>query len=344
MGLGGHLIWSAVFRNIGKESRKPILVCQKPRLSDWLSGRLYNGCVSYKDDPIFVYNPRLKFTEAFYKKTNWRFIDGLFSKLFSWARLREHYERWVRKKAAQSDLIYAYLDMACYHYVEAEKPEYFIWKNGKHAIDNIVQQFGFTLTEHRCEIYFTSIEWEMRHCLWFKLGVVPPVILIEPHTKEDYFGTLRAWPFERWQELILRLRQKVDFPIVQVGLGGKPVLEGIIDATGRFSFRQTAMLMAQSRLFLGTDGGLMHLANAVGTLSVILWSGVNAPSFLGYPNLHHIVHKWVDCSPCGRKGTCPFEHRCMTAISVEDVFSACMEELREPWSMPNEPPDILPNP
>ena len=47
-----------------------------------------------------------------------------------------------------------------------------------------------------------------------------------------------------------------------------------------------------------------------------------------WPNRYRLLHHGADCAPC-RHRECPTDHRCMTAVSVDEVLAAA-EELWEP--------------
>ena len=67
--------------------------------------------------------------------------------------------------------------------------------------------------------------------------------------------------------------------VVQLGVADSPILEGVVSLCGKTNFRQAALVQRSSALFVGTEGGLMHAAAAVGAPSVILWGGVTIPGF-----------------------------------------------------------------
>src|SRR5690606_34261146 len=121
-------------------------------------------------------------------------------------------------------------------------------------------------------------------------------VAVEPDSNRDWFGDLRSWPLERWQLLCDRLRrERPDLPVVQVGLGRSGILSGTLDLTKRTSFRQAALVLSRSALFIGTESGLMHAARAVEAPSLILWGGITLPEFIGYPDRQTTICKRVAC-------------------------------------------------
>lgn len=86
--------------------------------------------------------------------------------------------------------------------------------------------------------------------------------------------------------------------------------------------------IARSRLLITTDTGPWHIANALGTPSVVLM-GPTDPRYTASHLRHSIVlRELVPCGPCHLK-TCPFDHhRCMTGIAPEHVVEAGHALLR----------------
>jgi ADP-heptose:LPS heptosyltransferase len=156
-------------------------------------------------------------------------------------------------------------------------------------------------------------------------------LVLEPHSKADWFGDLRAWPFDKWKELVGKLRGVLpsEIALVQVGVPGKELLPGVLDWTGLGSFRQAALALESSALFLGTEGGLMHAAAAVGAPAVILYGCVTLPEYSGYPERHRVICHYLPCAPSGARGKCSCGGESMKGISVEEVLDACRGMLEQ---------------
>ena len=174
----------------------------------------------------------------------------------------------------------------------------------------------------RPELFFTP---EERQRAARRVQGFGDFIALEPHAKDDYTPN-KGWFFERWQEVVDRLSGSIT--VVQVGLPEKALLKGVVDFRGIGSFRDTACLLPHARLFVGTDGGLMHAARAVGTDSVILYGGYTPIELTAYTNNVNIYHH-VECAPCGLRVECPFQKKCLASIQVEEVVAAITAKLRQ---------------
>ena len=112
-----------------------------------------------------------------------------------------------------------------------------------------------------------------------------------PHRPE------KRWPTENFAELA----KSLDRPVAVVGGSAKEQKMGAeiggIDLTGRTSLLELAAVMAQASLAIGNDTGPMHLAAALGTKSVVLFSGASAPELTaprypdgGWPVILRVPH------------------------------------------------------
>ncbi len=135
----------------------------------------------------------------------------------------------------------------------------------------------------------------------------------------------REWYPQRFQELCAQLR--TDVRVVQVGSPSDMKLEGAIDLRGKTSLRQTAAVLANSLLFVGLVGFVMHLARAVDCRSVIIYGGREKPALTGYV-ANKNLYQQVRCAPCWLRNACEFNRKCMDMISVDQVIAAAAEQIR----------------
>lgn len=108
-----------------------------------------------------------------------------------------------------------------------------------------------------------------------------------------------------------------------------------LNLAGKLSVGQSAGLMSQCQLLLSNDSGPVHLATAVKTPVVAIF-GRNQPGLaparwgpLGEGN--RVLHKDVGCEVCPAH-LCTINFKCLTELSVDEVFSACSDILSRPVS------------
>jgi hypothetical protein len=81
-------------------------------------------------------------------------------------------------------------------------------------------------------------------------------------------------PTHIYQAIVDRYKDKYDF--VLIGLDGDPLLDGVLDMRGKLKFvGEVAAVLRESDLFVGIEGGLMHIAYAMRTRAVVgdAWLG-----------------------------------------------------------------------
>lgn len=156
-----------------------------------------------------------------------------------------------------------------------------------------------------------------------------PLLGIHPGSRSG----ARQWPIERyaavavsvWEEhrlrpVVLGDEQHLGRALVQrIGDAARP-----IDLTGRTSLGALSALIRRLTIFVGNDSGPAHVAEAVGTPSVVIFGSSNPLSW-GPPDqrLHRVVASWnAPCrwaGPCG----CPDDSSvpCLQAVEVAAVLA-----------------------
>lgn len=144
------------------------------------------------------------------------------------------------------------------------------------------------------------------------------------------------WPLQNMVAVVTRLKQS--------GLIGRVVVVGsavdgqeweavhgadVVDANlaGKISLLASAAVLEKCSLALCNDGGIMHVAGAVGCPLVAIMP--NAPSSFCPPGKHTImIHPRIPCAPCYPlvPKKCP-DFQCRNAISVDSVYDACVQLL-----------------
>ncbi|GFO57940.1 heptosyltransferase [Geomonas silvestris] len=146
----------------------------------------------------------------------------------------------------------------------------------------------------------------------------------------------RRWGAARFAELAQRLTLAGCRIAVVGGPGdrgeGETIVAGCggLNLAGRTSLVDSAAVIAQSRLLISGDSGILHIAVGLGIPTVSLF-GPGIEAKWGPRGLdHRIVNLHLACSPCTRFGTtphCPDGARCLSEISVAEVIAAAQELL-----------------
>jgi heptosyltransferase-2 len=147
----------------------------------------------------------------------------------------------------------------------------------------------------------------------------------------------KRWPVEQFSELNDRLRKELNTATVLLGSkDDRSVTDQLvslskmtlIDLAGKTELDEAAAILAVADLMITNDMGLAHLAPAVGAPTIVLFGPTDPETTRPYSKNAVIIRKDVECSPCMYRD-CPIDHRCMTRISVDEVFTLAAGVLAE---------------
>jgi heptosyltransferase-2 len=149
------------------------------------------------------------------------------------------------------------------------------------------------------------------------------------------FGTAKRWIPERFVESAAALGN----PVALFGSGDERALcETIADAlrarrvpvrnfAGQTSLSEYIELAAACSIYLTNDSGGMHIASALGVPTVAIFGATDHIATGPAGELARVVRVPVDCSPCLLR-ECPIDHRCMKAVTSEQVIEEASALLR----------------
>ena len=152
--------------------------------------------------------------------------------------------------------------------------------------------------------------------------------------------TERRWGADRFRAVADALRQ-IGYEIVVVGgavdqVDAQAIAgESGLNLAGRTSLAETAAVLARSALLISGDSGVLHVAVGVGIPTVSLFGPGRTLKWAPQGNLHTVINKNLACSPCTTFGItppCPYNARCMQEITVDEVVTCCLKQLKHPIS------------
>ncbi len=170
------------------------------------------------------------------------------------------------------------------------------------------------------------------------------------------YGSAKRWLPERFAETADRLSQEQGMQsgrrvrLVIVGARGEEALGRAIadrmqvkpiQLSGRTTMRELMAVIKRCDLFLTNDTGPMHLAASFGVPVVALFGPTDSRTTSPFGSGHTIVRHPVECAPCLLR-ECPIDHRCMTRISVDEVYGAAVKQLVGKFeSRRSKSPDLM---
>lgn len=137
----------------------------------------------------------------------------------------------------------------------------------------------------------------------------------------------KRWPAERYAELSDRLiddqrqvviigsRDEIDVTNeVTNRMRNRPVV-----LTGKTSLDQITAVLGHVDLVVTNDTGPAHIAAALGCPTIVIFGPTNPLTTRPFSFKAEIIRHPPDCAPCMLRD-CPIDHRCMTAITVDEIF------------------------
>ncbi len=125
---------------------------------------------------------------------------------------------------------------------------------------------------------------------------------------------------------------RLRFHWYKLGTAADPPLPVQINLCGKLDVRGVFQVLGQCAGFVGLEGFLMHAATAMGVASVIVYGGFTAPWQTGY-EINANLFTPVPCAPCWLESRCPYDKKCMEAITPAQVADALTEKLRKGAAM-----------
>jgi heptosyltransferase-2 len=149
------------------------------------------------------------------------------------------------------------------------------------------------------------------------------------------YGVAKRWLPERFAETADRLAGQFGAKVLIVGARGEEplaqALAGRIRATtvvlsGKTSVRELMAAVKRCAVFITNDTGPMHIAAVFGVPVVAVFGPTDWRATAPFGTGHALVRQPVDCSPCLLR-ECPIDHRCMTRVTVDEVYQAAVVQL-----------------
>jgi heptosyltransferase-2 len=149
------------------------------------------------------------------------------------------------------------------------------------------------------------------------------------------YGPAKRWPADRFAALADRLAAERNAQVILTGAAGEADIAAAVAAAmktkpinlaGRTTLRRLLAVIAEAALFVTNDTGPMHMANALRVPIVAVFGPTEPVATAPFHQPARVLKKEAPCWPCLYR-QCPFDHRCMTAITPDEAFAACAETL-----------------
>ena len=145
----------------------------------------------------------------------------------------------------------------------------------------------------------------------------------------------KRWPAERYAGLADRLIEEMNANVLLIGSKeerdvtaevARQMKQPAINLAGETSLDEAVAILGIVDLLVTNDTGPAHIASAQGKPTLVIFGPTNPLTTRPYSAVAEIVRHPPDCAPCMLRD-CPIDHRCMTAISVDEVFTRALSLL-----------------
>ena len=184
------------------------------------------------------------------------------------------------------------------------------------------------------DLKLSSAEREAARLALGPLERVKPLLAISIGAKVD----VKDWGDTNWSALLSRLSDHfAGWGLVMLGVEmererSDALLKywqgASLNLCGRLSVHESAAALERCRLFLGHDSGPMHLAAAVGTRCVAIFSSRNLPGeWFPYGSGHRVLYRSMPCQGCRREVCVDLQKACIRSITADEVLDAIVTVL-----------------
>jgi heptosyltransferase II len=164
-------------------------------------------------------------------------------------------------------------------------------------------------------------------------------LLFESGTNTDHYivalcpgstnSRAKRWPAERFAALADKIIGELKIGVVLVGSKNEIDVSNEVAAlmktrptilTGHTNLAEAVAVLSVSDVIVTNDTGPAHIASALGRPTLVIFGPTNPETTRPFSKTAEVIRHPPDCAPCMLRD-CPIDHRCMTAISPDEVFS-----------------------
>jgi heptosyltransferase II len=166
----------------------------------------------------------------------------------------------------------------------------------------------------------------------YGVNVEKPVVAICPGSINS---RAKRWPAESYASLADRLMDEGRQILLIGSKDEEDVSQEVtnrmratpVDLTGKTTLDQVTAVLSLCDLVVTNDTGPAHLASALGRPTLVIFGPTNPSTTRPFSPEAEILRHPPDCAPCMLRD-CPIDHRCMTAITVDEVVEQSTELLK----------------
>ena len=212
----------------------------------------------------------------------------------------------------------------------------------KHEVEynlDLVRSIGADTDEKDISITLEKKDTRFVEDLLLKYAITAQdlIIAIHPHSSNP----AKSWPKENFASIADELHSRFAAKVVIIGAAQErdSVINLIsltkyspINLSGELTLKQLTAFLQRCPLLISNDSGPVHIAAACRTPTVVIFGrnipGVGPKRWGPWGNGHIVLHKDAGCNPCLDR-ECPYNFKCLTSISPEEVLKAVEKQLKK---------------
>ena len=139
----------------------------------------------------------------------------------------------------------------------------------------------------------------------------------------------KRWPADRYAALADRFIEKTGASVLLMGSFDEIDVSREVKQrmhhqpfmlTGNTDLALAVAILGLADILITNDTGPAHISAALNRPTLVIFGPTDPRTTRPYSPLAQIIRRPPECAPCMLRD-CPIDHRCMTAISPEEVFS-----------------------
>jgi heptosyltransferase-2 len=145
----------------------------------------------------------------------------------------------------------------------------------------------------------------------------------------------KRWPAERYAALADKLINEAGATVALIGTPDELNVSQDVAArmfhqpvmlTGATDLPQAVAVLSIADLLVTNDTGPAHIAAALERPTLVIFGPTDPTTTRPYSRAAEIIRRPPECAPCMLRD-CPIDHRCMTAITPDEVFARALSIL-----------------
>jgi heptosyltransferase-2 len=146
----------------------------------------------------------------------------------------------------------------------------------------------------------------------------------------------KRWPAEAYAALADRFAREMSATVVLVGARDEAEVSNdvarlmrheAVMLTGKTDLAQLTAVLSLVDILVTNDTGPAHIAAALERPTLVIFGPTDPRTTRPFSKSAEVIRRPPDCAPCMLRD-CPIDHRCMTAITPEEVFTQASSMMK----------------